>query len=340
MFDDYKKSVILAYQKKMKTGDSINLLDPSPGQLRSECIIVYSERRLPKDEKILRTFFGSKDNLKDYSQNIDRFEIKGFKPLMNFIKGNTKNTDRKNVELLAWLIDFEPRPFDSQINYKEILKEESNLGGFENSSIKEDEEEKVPLVTPNDEEIDTDVLEGERSNDEIPGTETKNTEADPSNEGNKDAEETKLITYEPQPVIGRANGWKELLLKLKIRKAIVSFVTIIVAGGIAYYILNKKECMYWTGDQYQCIACNKKIGDTAIIALDTIKVAHLKKITRQDTLTPNSSHKVWYSKIDGNVEFFTSDGFHPIYTDRRLRPATIYIINKYAHPNKQPVATN
>lgn len=85
--------------------------------------------------------------------------------------------------------------------------------------------------------------------------------------------------------------------------------------------------MYWTGDQ--CIACNKKIGDTSIIALDTIKVAHLKKVIRPNTFTENSLGKIWYSKIEGKVEFFTSKGFHPIYTDRRLRPVTMYMLNKY-----------
>lgn len=332
MFDDYKKCVILAYRKKKVEGPiSINLSLPTPAKLRKECLIVYSERRLQKDEEILRSFFGSKDNLKDYSQTIDRFQIEGFKALINFLKGRTSDPDERIVELLAWLIDFEPRPHDSRIDYKEFLEKESTPGGFDSSSIKEDEEDKVPQITPNsvEEEINSNKVEDEKSDAEIAESEIQEEEGPISVEGNKDAEEIELITYEPEPIIGRATGWKELLLRLKIRKAVVSFITIIVAGSIAYFVIERNQCMYWTGEHYQCIACNKKIGDTSIIALDTTKVAHLRKITRPDTLTENSLGKIWYSKIDSKLEFFTSDGFHPLYIDRRLRPVTPYILKKY-----------
>jgi len=53
-----------------------------------------------------------------------------------------------------------------------------------------------------------------------------------------------------------------------------------------------------------------------------------------DTLTKNSLGKVWYSKIDGKVEFFTSAGFHPVHIDRRLKPLTDYMIKKYVYNNR------
>lgn len=339
MFDDYKKKVFLAYQKKINVGPiSINLSHPSPAKLRTECLIVYSERPLQKDEEILRSFFGPKDNIKGYHQNIDRFQIKGFKPLINFMMERTTDPDKRIVELLAWLIDFEPRPYDSRKNYKQDLEKESALGGFDSSSEKE--ESIISPITPNHEiddiEIDLDKGDEERLNPNTANGEIKDSETNISDNG--DTEKNKVIIYEPQSGTGRNDRWKAILLKLKIRKVIVSFLTIIVAGGISYYVVERKQCMYWTGNQYQCIACNKKLGDTAVIALDTIKVAHLRKIIRPDTLTESSLGKIWYSKIDGKVEFFTSDGFHPLYTDRRLRPVTMYMLNKYVIQNKQPLA--
>lgn len=87
--------------------------------------------------------------------------------------------------------------------------------------------------------------------------------------------------------------------------------------------------MYWKGDHYEAVSCNQKIEDVDIIAMDTNKLTRLRKITRPDTLTQSSLGKVWYAKIDNEVEFYTSGGFHPEYTDRRLKPITTYIIDKY-----------
>ncbi|MFI5161199.1 MAG: hypothetical protein ACHQHN_07970 [Sphingobacteriales bacterium] len=41
------------------------------------------------------------------------------------------------------------------------------------------------------------------------------------------------------------------------------------------------SCMYWTGDHYQPASCNQKHGDTAIIALDSLRLAHFKKSCSQ-----------------------------------------------------------
>ncbi len=88
--------------------------------------------------------------------------------------------------------------------------------------------------------------------------------------------------------------------------------------------------MYWTGNQYKSIPCNEKFGDAAIIALDTFKVNHLKRITRPDTITHNSLGKVWYKKIKrDSVEFYTSGGEYPLDQTKRLMPLTDYMFNKY-----------
>ncbi len=76
--------------------------------------------------------------------------------------------------------------------------------------------------------------------------------------------------------------------------------------------------MYWKADHYECISCNATMGDTAVISLDQYKVDHFKKITRPDTISQYSIGKLWYLKTDGQFEFFTTSGYHPIYTQRRL----------------------
>jgi hypothetical protein len=86
--------------------------------------------------------------------------------------------------------------------------------------------------------------------------------------------------------------------------------------------------MYWTGDHYQSSSCNIKLGDTALIAFDEQK-ALLKKISRPDTISYKAIGRVWYVKIDSDIEHYTSSGFHPIDTRKKLKPITKYIIDKY-----------
>lgn len=306
MFDDYKEVVLLDYKKKRKANAiSPNLSLPTPAKLKAECLIVYKERKLSKDENILRSFFGSKDNATDYSQRILKFDIDKFRPLINFLKGRTNETEQKNIQLLAWLIDFEPRPYIYGETYEVGIEEELGTESFINSKHTESRGSVTLQV---------------------------NQDASPfSGVENQNIDESKIIPQRSRPLIIKIASWKTRLSQSRVRSAVISFIAVVVASSGAYLLLSTKnqQCMYWTGDHYQAIACDQKIGDTSIIALDSTKIAHLKKITRQDTLTQNSMGKVWYSKIDGKLEFYTSTGFHPVHNERRLRPITPYILDKY-----------
>jgi hypothetical protein len=89
------------------------------------------------------------------------------------------------------------------------------------------------------------------------------------------------------------------------------------------------NCMYWHEDHYEPVSCNQKIPHARVIALDTVKLKNFRKITRPDTLTYEAMGKVWYCKINGKLEFYTSDGEHPVVFGRELKAITIYIIDKY-----------
>jgi len=347
MFEDYKEKVILAYQKKKEANAiSINLLRPTPGKLRNECLSVFGERSLLKDEKTLRLFFGPKDKLADYGQSISKIEIDKFRPLINFLKRRTNVTDERNIELLAWLIDFEPRPYQYGFNYKEDIKSGITQNITDNSQEIEVEDERsltVSSIYGNDEAGNKEVEavlsdisavgndgecreEGNDFLEEVLVTEEKEV-----------IEETGSVHPEIQSVFENFDRPKEPIPGFKLRKAIASLMIIIVVASGSMYLLisneGEQKCMYWTGDHYKSISCNKKIEDAAVIALDTGKVAHFKKITQPDTLTQSSVGKVWYTKIDGGIEFYTADGVHPVYNEVRLKPVTVYILNKYIHRN-------
>ena len=278
MINEYKDEVFLAYQKKKESGDiSINLLRPTPGKLRAECLSVYKERFIQKDENTIKAFFGPKGDSDNYLKCIDKFETQKFKPLKNFLTKKTSDPDEKIIHLVAWLIDHEPRPY--QMGGIRIENVDTNAGGRKTETGR-----KLKILTP-------------------PGP----------------------------PDAGKAGNWKQILSTPKMKQIIASLMIFIFAGSGAYLFLNNinQQCMYWTGDHYEAVSCNQKIKDVTIIAMDNNIASRLKKITRPDTLTQNAVGKVWYTKIDNELEFYTSSGYHPEYTDRKLKPITAYIIDKY-----------
>ncbi len=55
---------------------------------------------------------------KNKATSFEKVDLDKFKPMGNFLKRKTKSTDRTNLELIAWLIGFESRPF---LNYKHSI---------------------------------------------------------------------------------------------------------------------------------------------------------------------------------------------------------------------------
>jgi hypothetical protein len=381
MFEAYRDKVFNTYKKKKNEDQlSLKLLRSTPANLRDECLLVLNTRYLKADESTLTNFFGQKADAEGYSKIIRNFETSKFKPLDNYLKGFTSFTDDKNVELLAWLIDFEPRPYkyrdiyskvdtnvtgrstdsEGDISRTAILGEE--LKGRMATDVAEREEQKpgdVNLASENNNipEQEPDVLTSNLSTNnhlaqhqDSSKEEANHLTPNPlitqnSNQpGDLPKEEAKNII--PNSVIGQYTDQKDNLplqsskwKNANIRRSIFAFLAAGTVCFITYLLsgnnnsntnLNNQRCMYWTGDHYQAISCNDKIEDFPIIALDTFKVNHLKRITRPDTLTGYSLTKVWYAKIDGKVEFYTHSGEHPVDHKKRLLPMSRLILSKYA----------
>lgn len=94
--------------------------------------------------------------------------------------------------------------------------------------------------------------------------------------------------------------------------------------------VNDQNCMFWEDNEYKLVDCEDKNPQRSLVPKDTVQLRYFKRITRKDTLTAeNALGKTWYSKFNGNVEFFTMDGVDPD-NGRELRASTGYIIAKYA----------
>lgn len=127
LFEDYKKEVLKSYQQKKNAGElSDNLSMPTPKKLRDECLMVLVRRYDRKDEEAIRLFFDPLNQYDDLAKRIERIEVDKFRPLINFVKGEINRTEDKNVKLLAWLIDFEPRPFKFVAFEQKLDNEQKN----------------------------------------------------------------------------------------------------------------------------------------------------------------------------------------------------------------------
>ena len=300
MFPDYQRLVVLDYQKKMAESIiSPRLIHPTPAKLKAECKAVCDNRYDKKDESTLQVFFGQGSDKEACLKAIERCEIDRLRPLLNFLKDSTIKTDTKNVELLAWLLDFKRRPFK--------LGEKYNVP-------------EVPVLRPED-------SQKERNKEPLVPT------VEPPDESS------------PPPNISRQFKTKSITLAILI---LVFLSTVIYFWGGRKNALNmasmeptrSQACMYWTGDHYEQISCNKRLSNTLIIALDSEKLNHFRRITRTDTITEKSIGSVWYSKLNGIVEFYTSNGDHPTDPRLRLKPASLHMISKYGHQNQESAETS
>lgn len=282
MFPDYQQSVLSTYHQKKATNNlSLRLIHPTPANIRDECIELVKAGIKRKDENILNGLFEARNDAAGYLQLLERCDIDKFKPLINFLKKPDINTAKINIELLAWLIGYEPRPWVMGTEYGNPIKEVSPVAENPDSDITVPEENEVVTIST-----------------------------------------TESIKEVGAAVKKKGNGRRMIIL--------LSFAALCTGGFFTWNILRgQASCMYWNVDHYEPISCNKKMGTIPVIAYDADRARDFKKIMRPDTITYHSIGKVWYSKSNNKLEFFTSDGMHPLYPDLELKKISSYLISKY-----------
>lgn len=295
MFEDYQQKVLQDYQQK-KNKKLLSQFDHiTPALLKREFVNILKERKeFDKDLLTLRAFFGADERQRGYEKIIEDFPTPGFRALSNFFRAH-KKPDRINTELIAWLIDFQPRPYQSLSGY-EISSSLAESNGVDDDIVVKQEAPEVAVKTvpkePNDEQEST----------------------------------VKTVVDKKAELV---------IISKKYYKTLGAFLCVLLVL-IAFYIYSSKnqQCMYWTGDHYESIACDQK-ASAAVVALDTFRVSYLKKIGKRDTITASSIGKVYYSKVKiDSVDFYTSGGDHPTNSTKRLLPMTQYILDKYVPNHK------
>lgn len=317
MLIDYTTLILKEYRKKQIDGTlSSNLMQPTPANLRTECLTICGQQFLKKDEKVLKDFFGQFENVSGCLKLIDSFDVSKFKALINYLKGTSSETNLKNMELLAWLIDFEPRPFVYGKKYSEV--------DIIVDKIQKEPKEVTPAKDqPDDKTVPIPIPVGDDDEKEI---------------------------QEPR---NRRTFFILPKVNFKKKKAIIPTSLVLFSGiGLFFLLPNKnntptilntplprlEKCMYWKDYHYNTISCNEKFTDSINpIPLDSVRLVYFKEITRPDTITIQAMGSLRYVKRNNIkiIEFYTMDGPHPTDPSLRLRPLSIYIFKKYILPLKE-----
>jgi hypothetical protein len=268
---EYKKLVLGEFDRRWSAQTlPPELITTTRKSLKELSIEACAQRFDSRDEPLLGSFFGIKENRAAYQIAIQNSKAEEFRTLNNFLNDRTIEPSLKNINMLAWLMDFRPRPFHPDL--KMPIETQQPV-----SSITVDEDSEVLINLP-----------------------------------------------EPQKRQPPTRKYAKIMVYMLI---VIGFC---IAG---YFLINRstgnEKCMYWDVDHYEPISCDKRPSDTTltVIALDKTKLQHFKKITRPDTLTAASIGNVWYVKINGDVEYYTAEGQHPLYPERRLLKLTATILN-------------
>lgn len=315
---EYIKLVFRTYQLLRSTPEiSPNLKQPTPANIRSECLTVYQERPNKKDEPVLRSFFGPAAENNSFLTPIQNFPTEKFKALSNYLKGVAITTDDKNVELLAWLINFPHRPFRFGMD---VI-----LSNREKAILNSDEGANPPLGSdlnpPHEIEDEKDDKSDQPVNNET--------------ELNAQPATAKQVPVVPIKPVSEIKPIKKDFSKKWLIVGIALFFTILSLG--IYSLYDKGDnCMYWTGDHYERIDCDADINDKVVF--DEERWKYFRKITDLSTISEKSIGVVHYYG-NKNREFFTQGGKHPVETTRYLKVMTRYIWEKEFAP-KDSVAKN
>lgn len=139
--EEYIKAVKAKYEEA-KTGEhSSFLMNPSPAELKILCLLLFDNGISKQDQEILAIFFDLNEESSKRKQ-MECFDVDKFKPIGNFLKGKTETTRVVNLDLIAFLVDFHPRPFRKFMIGKEKLKLTADYS-INDSSRKENKKEIV-----------------------------------------------------------------------------------------------------------------------------------------------------------------------------------------------------
>ena len=128
--EEYKTGVKAKYEEAKIGEFSGFLLNPSPAELKNLGLLLFDKGCNKLDQEILDRFFDLNEKSNKRKQ-IENFDVDKLEPISNFLKGKTETTRPINFDLIAVLVDFNPRPCRKFIaGNKEELTEDVAIKGI------------------------------------------------------------------------------------------------------------------------------------------------------------------------------------------------------------------
>lgn len=313
---EYKDLVLADYDEKLTEQQlPAELLLPTPGNIKAEIVKICEHGLEADDQKILRSFVGEKPDAAAYRKAFLNGKADPFRPLVGLLAKRSVRTHIKNIDLLALLIDFRPRPYHPNLR---ISQGEPTV--------------KSPVTIP-EATLQPDVLALTTSPEGPILAENGMMTSNATENG------TELLT-ESQSGIEVPTGLDLKEEGVYMRKRLLVFTLIVLLGvsaGIYGYwrkqikpYTGREKCMIWNDDHFEPVECNTTAASKSY-PINWHWVEHFKKINKPDTLTFYSVGKVWYSNYKGITEFFTDSAPYPLDTTRRLLPMTDHVLKKYVY---------
>ena len=113
------------------------------------------------------------------------------------------------------------------------------------------------------------------------------------------------------------------------RSLVIALILIMLVATSSYlgYMGGQEECMIWNNDHYMKTECSGSSEERKFIPHI---YNNLKKVEVSDTTAffKNGEVQIWYYKSNGELEYFSSPGKHPV-SRKTLKPITKYMIDKY-----------
>ncbi len=311
--DSYQKAVLAKYKKERGGEMSSYLTKPTRRQIRKACLWLLNKRNTKNDQHTLRLFFQFEEDDNRISK-IQKFDGDKFLPIINFLKGKTRNTSIESLELIGWLIDFRPRPLQEYLKSGNLV-------------LEEDESSPETLIVPG--EFDTtDVNELEKRSEE----ERKKKE----NEKIKRKKEATTLKQKEK------KGRSRLIITISIAFGMICFFVGIQNWPLIFPNNNPgtNGCLTWADSLYVEVACDigpySEFG-TEVKPIEQIPSRNMRKVkvhAAYDFFTEDNKPRIWYYKSkDGEIEYFTYPGRHPV-NGETLKKITPYIIEKYVDKHR------
>jgi hypothetical protein len=290
--ETYQRKILQGYQESFGGRTAHYLSNPTPGNVKKAVLEMAGLQLVAADSQILVKGLNL-DSEKPLLEQIKKKVTDDFKTLSKFLKNETKDTDHTNLDLIAVLIDFNPRPFSK---FKTHWKEEAS------TSFAKEEKTKATLVEDN---------VGENFSVE-------------------ELLESKILKQE-KPKTGKRGSLLKLGIVVMFTFLILTVIYLFISKEEKTCIAWMGEkyetvpCNTQFLDQKRIIV---QVNNGVVNINDFRQIVPNNQTTFYDNA---GNPKIWYANNEtGSPEFFNQRGNHPI-THAPLKPVPMQLVAHYKY---------